>query len=299
MPTVTAADRVNLDSSAREQLEELSDAPIVWHERESVDEAEVVARIGEAEVALTSYNTPMTAAVMLACPQLRYIGVVGTNLSNTHLKVAASQGIVVRNVTDYADEATAEFFITQLVMLARGWGQFRWNPEGPTELTGKTLGLVGMGAVAEQMVKRALGMDMRVVYYSRTRKPEVEGLGVRYFELDQLVRESDVVSLHVPKNVEVLTGQHLSLMSAGSVLINSCLGMTVDPGAVRDWLEQGDRFAILDSSPDPVYHEVLLGVPGAILLPEVAGITLDAKVRLGKKVVEQVKAWLATLPSCL
>jgi len=285
---LAAADLLHLESETKEALQAFSAVPVVFHTTPSTTPEQVIARIGAADGALVSFGTPLTSAVLAACPNLRYIGVCGTNLSDIDEAAVQARGITVTNVTDYADEATAEWVIGQLIALARGWGGVRWQQD-TVELTGKTLGIVGMGAVATQLVKRALSMDMRVIYHNRSRKSAVEALGVEYRALPELLEASDIVSLHVPKNVQVLDRDLLTHLGAGKVLVNTCLGTVVPPQDLAKWLGQGERFAILDEAPDKAYLAALTHLPGAVLVKGVGGITRDSRLRLGEKVVENLE----------
>jgi phosphoglycerate dehydrogenase-like enzyme len=162
-------------------------------------------------------------------------------------------------------------------------------------LAGKTVGIVGLGRIGVATAKRLRAFDAEVVYWSRTRKPEVEReLGIRWVELDELLRSSDVVSLHVPGTAETrrLIGEReLSLMKQGVILVNMARGVVVDEAALIKALRSGKiRAAALDVfEKEPISPDnPLLKMDNVILTPHLGACNLEGMQRMALQVAEGV-----------
>ncbi len=290
---IVCTDVLNLDHHTKAILSTFSLQPLEYLSEPLASPAAVAVRIGDADAVLMSFATPMGQEVLEQCPNVKYIGICGTNLQTVDLKHCEKHGIVVRNVTDYSDEATAEWVLGQYLRLCRGWGEDQLFDQ-PCELTGKLLGIIGMGAVGQKLVDRALGFEMQVIYYSRSRKPEIEAKGVTFKCLEELLGTADVISLHVPKNLLILDAARLAQIRAGAVVINTSLGQTMEMEALVQFAKKGRHYLVMDRGPDKVYWDQLAGMERTILVDETAGITLEARARLGNKVIEQMAVFLAS-----
>ncbi|MTI96263.1 MAG: hypothetical protein FH749_12430 [Firmicutes bacterium] len=113
--------------------------------------------------------------------------------ANVDIDAAKERGIQVLGVRDYGDEGVIEFIISELVRLLKGLGEHQWQPVD-LELTGQTLGIIGMGTLGKMLAEQAQSFGMNVFYYSRTRKPDIEASGVTYLELDALLQKVDIIS---------------------------------------------------------------------------------------------------------
>lgn len=286
---ITTINVLNLPKFAEIELQNYSQSEITFVSSDSSSEDETIRRIGDADAALGSWNTTITPKVLNACPNLKYIGICGTSLTYVDVKSAQAKGVVVKNVIDYGDEATAEFIFARLLMLIRGFDKFEWDNE-PRELNNKQLGIIGLGAVGRQVAKIALGFGMNVTYYSRTRNPEFEQKGLKYVELDDLLSSSDIISLNVPRNLRILNTRELNLIKKGAILVNTSIGDVFDLDEFRKWMKRGDNYAIVDNQS---YVATLLNLPNCIALPITAGKTKESIDRLGNKVIENVKAYLS------
>lgn len=281
---------LNLPKFAETELQNYSQSEISFVTTDSSSEDETISRIGEAEAALGSWNTTITPKVLDSCPNLKYIGICGTSLTYVNTQAAESRGIVVKNVIDYGDEATAEFIFARLLMLIRGFDKFKWDNE-PRELNSKKFGIIGLGAVGRQVAKIALGFGMDVQYYSRTRNLDIENLGIKYTLLDELLSSSEIISLHVPRNLRIINNREFNLIKKGVILVNTSIGDVFDLDEFREWIKKGDNYAIIDNQS---YVADLSNLPNCVALPITAGKTKESIDRLGNKVIENVKAYLSS-----
>lgn len=234
-----------------------------------------------------------------------------------HIDVAAAKarGLVVTNTPGVLTDATAELAVTLLLMVARraGAGERelragRWTGWRPTHLlgtglTGKTLGIVGMGRIGQATALRLqLGWGMRVLYHSRSKHGE-QGTahGARWVELDQLLAESDVVSLHVPATPatkHLIDARRLALMKPSAFFINTARGDVVDEAALVAALEAGTiGGAGLDVyEREPAVHPALLGMENVVLLPHLGSATNEARIAMGMRAIDNLRHFFEGRP---
>jgi glyoxylate reductase len=250
------------------------------------------ARVGERELELL--------------PRLRLIANYGVGYDQIDTAVAARRGVAVTNTPGVLDAATADLAFA-LILAARrrvvdgdrsvragrwihGWTQPLTLSAG--EVTGATLGIVGFGRIGSAVARRARGFDMQILYTKRTRLADERGLEWR--ELDDLLRESDVVSLHVPLTREsrgLIDARRLALLRDGSTLVNTARGELVDEDALVRELVSGRIDAGLDVFADePHVPEALLGLPNVVLTPHIGSATASARHAMTRLVVDNVLA---------
>jgi len=287
---IAIVDKVNLTDEAKMELQSFSENPLKFPETDSKDEKETIIRIGNADAVLGSFKSKISKNVLEKCPNIKYIGICGTNLFGIDLVETQKRGITVTNVSDYGDEATAELVFTYLLNLARGIGKYQWKPE-PAELNGKTIGVVGLGAVGKQVALRALGFNMKVVYFSKSRNQEWEKKGLEFLPLDELLQKSDVISLHVPPNTVVLKETEFSKIPSGTILVDVCLGTIFDVDAFIAWIKKENNFVILDMKTH--LAEKLNGLKNIIGLDnQIPGaMTGEAKNRLSEKFIKNIQSY--------
>lgn len=247
-------------------------------------------------------------------PNLRIIANCAAGYNNVDVVAAELRRIAVTNTPDVLTDATADLTWALILActrrLAEGMALIRsgaWSGWHPTallglELRGKTLGLVGAGRIGQAVGRRATGFGMRIVYAARTPKPEFErDTGARRMELGPLLRESDVVSLHVPSTPEtkgLINSDTLARMKPGAVLVNTARGDLVREEALALALEEGRLGAAgLDVYADePAIHPRLLGAPRTVLLPHIGSATGDTRRRMAALALANVRAVLAGEP---
>lgn len=238
-----------------------------------------------------NWHSTINASILKHTPNLKYIGICGTSLANIDLEAVRRYNIIIKNVTDYGDEGTAEYIFAQLLNLFREFGKYRLRDE-PSELSSKTIGIIGLGATGQQVARIALGFKMKVLYYSKSRKIEWEKKGVQYSPIDDLLKKSDIVSIHVPKDTKIIGKYELEKVGNDKVIIDTCLGnIYKNINAARLWLENENNFLIRDHQPE---IKEKLGNSKRFIYTEnvIAGITAEARERLSIKVIDNIKAYL-------
>ncbi len=239
-------------------------------------------------------------AVMDCLPDLRIIANYGAGVDNIDVAEASRRGIRVTNTPGVLSESVAD--LTWGLLLAacrrlvesdhamRTGGYTGWTPDFQLgiDVYGKTLGIVGLGDIAEKVVRRAKGFDMRVLYTKRTPLPadEEKALGVEYRDFDTLLADSDIVSIHTPLTPEtrhLFNAQTLAKMKPRSVLINTSRGPVVDEAALAAALKSGHLYAAgLDVfEREPEVHPDLLPLKNVVLAAHIGSATEATRRAMG------------------
>ncbi|MBR2978069.1 MAG: D-2-hydroxyacid dehydrogenase [Oscillospiraceae bacterium] len=278
--------------------------------------SETVERIGDAEVVFTN-KVLITKDVMDACPKLRLVSVLATGYNVVDLAAAKERGIAVCNVPAYSTRDVAQMTFALLLELCHRVGHHsatvhegRWTASkdfcywdyAPVGLAGKTIGLVGFGAIGRTVAKIAEAFSMEVLVYSRTVRPEYETEHCRFCSLGELLEKSDVVSLHCPlteQTERLIREETLAKMKDGAILLNTGRGPLVDEQAVAGALERGKLSGyaadVVCKEPIPA-DSPLLGAKNCFLTPHIAWATKDARERLLKVSAENLRAFAAGKP---
>lgn len=292
---IIAIDRTGLVDDAITRLGQYSTNKPIIHRDIPDSEADVLSRIADADCILVSWNTRIDRRVIEGCPNLKYIGLCCSLYdeasSNVDIAAARERGITVVGIRDYGDEGLVEFVISESIRLCKGLGDYQWREE-PVELNGKSLGIIGLGTTGRLLADRAMGFNMRVNYFNRSRKPDAELAGVGYLPLPDLLTTSDIISLHLPKNANVLGRQEFDLLGAGKILINTSLGLVFDKSAFVDWVQHPRNFAIFDADGIGTCADEFLIHQGVIISNKVSGWTLEARERLSGKVLNNLVEFL-------
>lgn len=260
------------------------------------------------------------AALIDAAPGLKVISQCAVGYDNIDVGAATARGIPVGNTPGVLTDATADFAFTLLMAAARRIGEAidyvrdgRWTTWGLTLLLGQdiygaTLGLVGFGRIGQAVARRARGFEMRLLYYDVERQPEAEAeLGAEYRSLDDLLRESDYVSLHVNLNPEtkgLMNARAFALMKPTAIMINTSRGPVVDPDALYHALKEGQiAYAALDVTepePLPADHK-LLELSNLIVAPHIASATVSSRNLMASRAAQNLLAGLRgePLPYCV
>jgi len=251
-----------------------------------------------------------------AGPQLKVVSNFAVGVDNIDLAACARRGIPVGNTPGVLTAATADIAFALLMSVARrlpeGYDHVRadkWLTWGPLLLLGKdiggaTLGIVGFGRIGQEVAKRGRGFGMRILYHDRARvSPEQESAtGGTMVPLDQLLAESDFVTLHVdlnPSTRGLVDAEALAKMKPGAVLVNTSRGPVVDQAALYDALKSGHLFgAGLDvTDPEPLRADhPLLTLPNCLIVPHIASATVDTRDAMARKAANNLLAGLAGAP---
>jgi phosphoglycerate dehydrogenase-like enzyme len=265
---------------------------VALHTTRPESEDELIARIREAHtvVNIRAY-CKFTAAVLQACAQLKHLAVWGTGVDHIDLQAAQARGVTVTNTPNTATDAVAEHGLALMLAVARKIPTLdahvrrgEWVRGMLSQLCGKTLGLLGTGAIGRRMAALGRGIGMQVIAWTFHPDPaQAEALGFRYVStMAEVLRRADVVSLHLrysPQTERLIGAQELSLMKPTAILINTARGQLVDQQALYEALREGKiagaGLDVFEREPiDP--RDPLLSLPNVVLSPHTAGTTPEA-----------------------
>jgi D-3-phosphoglycerate dehydrogenase len=273
-----------------ERLAKPADPPVRIHRDPDIKSDQYPTILDGAEIAIVDH-TALPTDIARKCDGLKHVVFLGTGArSYMNPEELAELGIAVHLIKGYGDTAVAECAIALMWAAARGLAQMdremragNWLRDDGMQLTGKTLGLIGFGGIAAEVARIALGSGMRVIAWNRTAK---KSTGVDFVELDELLTESDVVSLHLLLNDETrgfLSRGCMEAMKPGVILVNTARGALVDEEAMIDALKSGQiRHAGLDVfniEPLPADHP-LIKLPNVTLSAHSAFRTPEASENL-------------------
>jgi glycerate dehydrogenase len=274
---------------------------------------QVAARLQGASIGLTN-KAHLTAATIASLPDLRYIGVTATGTNIVDLASARARGIIVTNVPAYSTDSVAQTTFALLLELthhaghhAKTTAEGRWSRSRDfcywdfplIELAGLTMGIIGLGAVGRKVAGIATAFGMRVIGASRSGSND---RGIECVSLDEIFRQSDVLSLHCPLTPEtkgIVNRERLASMKKTAFLINTGRGPLIDEQALANALN-GEQLAgagldVLSEEP-PSADNPLLRARHCIITPHIAWATRAARVRLMKQTVANLEAFLQGAP---
>ena len=280
-----------------------AEAELVYYPDRQTDTETLVRRCEGADAVVLS-NFPFRAEVMERCPGLKFVCVAFTGVDHVDVDYCRAHGIAVSNCAGYSTVAVADLVFGMAIALARNVlpCDARCRSGGVKdglvgfELEGKTFGVVGTGAIGRRVARIANAFGCRVLAWSRTRR---ELPGVEYVDFDTLLRESDIVSLHVPQTAETagLIGEaELKKMKKSAFLINTALGPVVQSAALAAALRDGEiagaAVDVFDKEPPLDPADPLLHAPNLLCTPHIAFATRQAFEKRAAIVGENLAAWL-------
>ena len=295
-------------------FEELGEVT-VYDRTSYTDKQEIIERIGDAEAILTN-RTPITADVLKACPQLTYIGVLATGYNVVDLAAAKEQGITVTNIPSYSTNAVAQATFALLLEVTNQVGhhnrsvhQGDWQTSKDfsywqtplMELAGKTIGLIGYGAIAQAVATIAHAFQLKVIYFNHRPKP-AQADWAKQVSLAELYQEADIISLHVPQFPEtekMIDRTALAQMKSSAILINTARGGLINEGAVAEALHTGQIAALAADvvSKEPIAADnPLLQAPNCYLTPHIAWAPVETRRRLMGIAVANLSGFKAGTP---
>ena len=276
---------------------------------------EVVSRLADAEV-VVSNKVVIDRGVMEQLPRLRYVGVAATGYNMVDLEEAARRGIVVTNVPAYSTDSVAQTvfamildFCQQVAGHSAAVHQGAWSASPVfsfwhiplVELAGKTLGIVGLGAIGLKVAEIGHAFGMKVIGCSRRHKENLPEY-ICQTDLESVFRESDFLSMHCPLNEEsraMVNRERLAWMKSTAVLGNTSRGGVIDEEALAEALRErriaGAAADVLSTEPPPADNP-LVNTPDMVLTPHFAWATVEARRRLFKVISGNIAAFLAGNP---
>ena len=272
-----------------------------WDELGEVETGPLTAAGADVEAVIVAGDR-IDAAVLERLPNLRLVANYGVGYDNVDVNACHARGVTVTNTPGVVDAATADLAIA-LALAARrglvegdrlvragGWDD-GWSSSEllARDLSGATLGIVGMGRIGGAVARRARAFDMRVLFYRRTPTGDPDQR-----ELDDLQRESDVVSVHTPLAADtrgLISRERLALLRDGATLVNTARGAIVDEDALVDELVAGRISAGLDVYVhEPSVPEALFDLPNVVLAPHIGTATVETREAMTRLLVDNVLA---------
>lgn len=281
---------------------------IAYDERAKSDD-ELIERVKDADVLILA-NQPLRRHIIEACTNLKLVDVAFTGLDHVDLDACRERKIMVCNAAGYSTNAVAELVFGLIIDLYRSISasdmQLR---EGVVsrcpgiELKGKTLGIIGTGAIGLRVAEIGRVFGCNLLAYSRSVKPEGEALGIRYESMEEVFKDSDIVSLHLPltpQTARIIGTKEIGLMKPSGILINTARGGIIDNEALAAALNEG-RIAgagidVFDEEPPFSSFEPLLTAKNAVLTPHIAFSTRESLYQRAVIVFDNVRCWLEGNP---
>ncbi len=268
------------------------------------DEEKLVELVKDADAIIVRSKPKVTRRVIESAPKLKVIARAGVGLDNIDLEAAKERGIKVVNSPAASSRSVAELAIALVFNVARKIAfADRKMREGiwakkqcvGIELEGKTLGIIGFGRIGYQIAKIAKALGMKVLLYDPYPNEErAKEVGGKFVDLETLLRESDVVTLHVPlveATYHMINEERLKLMKKTAILINAARGAVVDTKALVKALEEGwiagAGLDVYEEEPLPKDHP-LTKLDNVVLTPHIGASTVEAQMRAGVQVAEQI-----------
>jgi glyoxylate reductase len=281
---------------------------------EPMSKAELVEAVKTADVLVPTVTDRIDKAVLMqAGDQLKLIANFGTGVDNIDVETAIARGITVTNTPGVLTEDTADLTMTLIMAVARRLIEGArvigrdntWQGWSPTwmlgsRISGKRIGIIGMGRIGTALARRAKAFGMQIHYHNRKPvNPKIEAeLEATYWEsLDQMLARMDIISVncpHTPATYHLLSARRLKLMKKDAILVNTARGEVIDENALARMLEAGDLGgAGLDVfEHEPAVNPRLLKSSKAVLLPHMGSATLEGRIDMGEKVIINIKTWV-------
>lgn len=300
-------DKETIDSLAGPLLEK-------GHQFVAYDRTEEVKILSErakdADVLILA-NMPLAGEVITAAEKLKLISVAFTGIDHIDAKARSEKDVTVCNAAGYSTHSVAELTYGLIIAVLRnivlcdaatrssktkaGFGQ--------NELFGKTIGIVGTGAIGMRVAEISKAFGCKVLAHSRTEKEEASNLGVKYVSLEELLAESDIVSLHTPLTEGtkgLINKERLSLMKPSAILINTARGPVVDNTALAEALKKGEiagaGIDVFEIEPPLASDHPLFDAPNTVLTPHIAFATKEAIIRRAEITFNNIHKWLEGNP---
>lgn len=237
----------------KEKLEKLGH-DFTYYKKSAKDDDEKIARLKDTDIAIIT-NKPVSRKV-IENTNLELIDVAFTGVDHVDLEACKEKGIKVLNASGYSDDSVAELVIGLTIGVLRKFDknnenifEGKSNPLLGSLIKGKTFGVIGTGHIGKKLIELLQVFGCKIIAFSRTEKDDIKALGVKYVDLKTLLKESDIVSLHIPNNKETkhfLGKEELDLMKEGAVLINCARGAVVDNDYLAKLLNEDKLRAGID-----------------------------------------------------
>jgi len=309
---IVVVDAVHLEENHIRKLRSIANVKIFEDAPKTPDELK--ERIREADVVIVGW-THLTEDILKSAEKLKMVSIWATTCHYVNLEAARKKEIAVSHVPGYATEAVAEHALALMLAVARKLlladrhvrsGEFDWRPFKGWELTGKTLGLIGTGAIGCRVAEIAKAFNMKILAFDKYPNfKKAEEIGMKYVDLQTLLKESDAITLHVPLTPEtegLIGKKEVEIMKSGCVLINTSQGKVIDEKALADALKSHKlSYAGLDvfEKEPPQKDNPLFKLDNTVLSPHIAFHTVEAAKRCTEICLDNVIKFLEGHPQNL
>ena len=280
----------------------------VWQEEELMPRAAQLRLFSDCDGLLTTLDVKVDEELLEACPAVKVVSNYGVGYDNIDVATCTFYGVITGNTPGVLSETTADLAFTLILAAARRvvemaeWvKQNRWTPtRGPldnlgTDVHHATLGIIGLGRIGKEVARRAAGFNMKILYHDLNRDSQVEKeWGIVYAGKEELLRQSDFVSLHLPLSDETrhfIGENELKLMKLSAILVNTSRGQIVDQFALLTALENGQIAGVgLDvTDPEPMRaNDPLLGLPQVTVLPHIGSATRETRAKMAEMAAQNL-----------
>ena len=282
----------------------------VYYTSKEAQQDKLLERVQDADIIMLA-NQPLSAEIINACPKLKMLSVAFTGVDHIALDACRARNILVCNAAGYSTNAVAELTFGLAISVIRNIVpcDARCRKEGTKdglvgfELFGKTFGVVGTGAIGARVAKIAAAFGCRVLAYIRTEKQELVDAGVQYVSMDELLAQSDFVSLHVPLTDAtrgLINADAIAKMKQGAVLLNTARGPVVDSVALAEALNAGKLAGagidVFEGEPPIAEDHPLCSAKNTVLTPHVAFASREALETRADIVFANIEKWLNGAP---
>lgn len=282
---------------------------VVYENR--IDEKEELKKRASGAQVLVLANMPVPREVFSSDESLKMVSVAFTGVDHIDMAYCREKGVMVCNAAGYSTNSVAELAFGLMISVLRNIVPIdNGTRNGKTkagfsqhELYGKTIGIIGTGAIGLKVAEIAKAFGCNVIAYSRTVKKEAEALGVRYVSLDELMRDSDIVTIHTPLNNEtkgLIDSGKIALMKPGAVLINTARGPIVDYQALAEALKKGDiagaGIDVFENEPPIEGSHPLFKAPHVVVTPHIGFATAEAINRRAQITFDNISKWMEGKP---
>lgn len=291
------------DPISDEAIKAMKDAGLKVDIKTGLSEDELIKIIPNYDAIVVRSQTKVTSNVIEAAKNLKIIGRAGVGVDNIDVNAATQKGIVVVNAPGGNTVSTAELTVGMILAAARRIPQAcksvkegKWERKKfvGMELRGKTIGIIGLGRVGYEVAKRMRAFEMNILAYDPYISEEkAQAVGAKLVELNELLRNSDIVTIHVPKTketVKLISHKEIEMMKDGAYLINCARGGIVDEDALYKALTNGKiAFAALDVyEKEPPENNPLIKLDNVITTPHIGASTKEAQISVGMTIAEEI-----------
>lgn len=284
----------------------------VWDREDVPPPREVLLReVAASEGLLSLLTDKVDDELIRAAPRLRVVANMAVGFDNIDVPAATRRGVVVTNTPEVLTETVADFAFTLMLAASRRLVEAdtltragEWKTWSPLMLAGQdmhhaTLGLVGVGRIGAAVARRAKGFEMRVIYYDVVRRPDLEqSLGIEFRDLNEVLREADFISVHVPLTEQtrhLISRDQFRLMKKTAVFVNTSRGPVVDQAALAEALRTRTIYAagidVFEKEPVPA-DDPLLRLDNVIVAPHIASASIPTRIRMATLAAENLVAAL-------